>query len=541
MPYPNEHAGRVVDPDKFEKNSFRRRSIAEGIDIVVGKLIGENKTTVQAYRFSKEKFSAEEAEQWLKEHKIKYILFEPAEEVEKQNSEIKKQLKNNSHSIVANMSQLIEKKVLDGREYLVCPAVLITEGVHNGVFYPAEELAKFPEAWNGRPVPVYHPMMSGKPITANSPEVIEKQVVGQLFNTRFEDGKLKADVWIDIIKAKTNHPEILSKIYQNANIEVSTGLFTEDEKLNEEKNWNGEKYSIIARNYRPDHLALLPNGIGSCSWADGAGMPRINEELNDGEISYRMIENKLQDIISEKLDKSNEPFIEDIYEDKFIYSIYLPQDGKRKLFQQSYKISETNKIELQGDAVEVERKIDYVMKENSQALSAQQPEGNKTNPQNSQEDKVERKERIDKLISANVAEEADREHLSKLSELLFGKLEKVAEAPEKEATPAPVVVNEAKTVTEYVEKAPEAFKAELREGLRLNSEKRTNLIESIKANKANKFTEEELKDKSTGELEKLSELAKAVVGADFSAAASAPKANQKDDEVPEMPRIEFKK
>lgn len=490
MPYPNEHAGRVVDPDKFEKNSFRRRSIAEGIDI----------------------------------------------------SEIKKQLKNNSHSIVANMSQLIEKKVLDGREYLVCPAVLITEGVHNGVFYPAEELAKFPEAWNGRPVPVYHPMMSGKPITANSPEVIEMQVVGQLFNTRFEDGKLKADVWIDIIKAKTNHPEILSKIYQNANIEVSTGLFTEDEKLNEEKNWNGEKYSIIARNYRPDHLALLPNGIGSCSWADGAGMPRINEELNDGEISYRMIENKLQDIISEKLDKSNEPFIEDIYEDKFIYSIYLPQDGKRKLFQQSYKISETNKIELQGDAVEVERKIDYVMKENSQALSAQQPEGNKTKPQNSQEDKVERKERIDKLISANVAEEADREHLSKLSELLFGKLEKVMQASDKEGVAsAPIVVNEAKTIEEFVERAPDAFKADLIEGLRLNSEKRTSLIESIKANKANKFTEEELKNKSTSELEKLSELARAVVGADFSASGSAPKVNQDEDEVPEMPRIEFKK
>ena len=548
MPYPNEHAGRVIEPSMFKQDSFRRRKITEGVDAIFGKLKGETKMSIQAYRFAKDIFTPAQAKAWLKEHKISIIKFEKAEEQKQNSAPIMKTLskeeemmKNNSHSIVANMSKLIEKKTMDGKEYFVCPAILINEGVHNGIFYPAEELAKFPEAWNGRPVPVYHPTLSGKPITANSPDVIEKQVVGQIFNARFEEGKLKADIWIDILKAKTNHPEILSKINQNVNMEVSTGLFTDDEVLNEERDWNGEKYSIIARNYRPDHLALLPDGVGSCSWADGAGMPRINEDMKDNELSYRGIESKLQTILSDRLDKSNEPWVEDVYEDKFIYSIYLPQDGKRRMFQQSYKTFETDKVELQGDAMEVERKIDYVMKENSQVLSARQPEGNKTNPQNSQEVNVERKELIDKLISTNIAEEADREHLSKLSELLFGKLEKVAEAPEKEATPAPVVVNEAKTVTEYVEKAPEAFKAELREGLRLNSEKRTNLIESIKANKANKFTEEELKDKSTGELEKLSELAKAVVGADFSAAASAPKANQKDDEVPEMPRIEFKK
>ena len=43
-------------------------------------------------------------------------------------------------------------------------------------------------------------------------------------------------------------------------------------------NWNGKKYSAIAHNFAPDHLALLPDGGGACSWVDGAGMPRINED-----------------------------------------------------------------------------------------------------------------------------------------------------------------------------------------------------------------------------------------------------------------------
>lgn len=78
MPYPNEHAARVVDPSKFQQNSFRRKNISDGVDAIIGKLKGETKTTVQAYRFNSKKFTVEQAKKWLKENKINYILFEPA-------------------------------------------------------------------------------------------------------------------------------------------------------------------------------------------------------------------------------------------------------------------------------------------------------------------------------------------------------------------------------------------------------------------------------------------------------------------------------
>lgn len=177
------------------------------------------------------------------------------------------------------MSNLVRKEKLDGKEHLVVPTILIVEGVHNSLMYPLEEIAKFPEAWDGRPVVVEHPAKDGSPISANKPSVIESQTVGKIFNTRLDGTKLKAETWIDIEKAKKleGGKTVLSMLNKNKPIEVSTGLFLE--QLEEtEGDWNGEAYSAKVVNYRPDHLALLPNGIGACSWEDGAGMPRVNQQ-----------------------------------------------------------------------------------------------------------------------------------------------------------------------------------------------------------------------------------------------------------------------
>ena len=77
-PFPNEHAARVKDPSEFEEGSFRRKNIANGVDIIIGKLKGSDKTEVQTYRFDKKVFTAEQAKEWLKEHKAGNKMFEPA-------------------------------------------------------------------------------------------------------------------------------------------------------------------------------------------------------------------------------------------------------------------------------------------------------------------------------------------------------------------------------------------------------------------------------------------------------------------------------
>jgi hypothetical protein len=78
MPYPNEHSARVRDPGDFQPDSFRRKNITRGVDIIMGRLKGETTMTAQAYRFDKTVFTVAEAKAWLKKNDIEYISFEPA-------------------------------------------------------------------------------------------------------------------------------------------------------------------------------------------------------------------------------------------------------------------------------------------------------------------------------------------------------------------------------------------------------------------------------------------------------------------------------
>lgn len=81
--YPNEHAARVIDPDKFEEGSFRRKNIAEGVDIILGKLKSTGKWATQTYRLKSDKFTAEQAREWLKKHNAGNYSFAAADEKKK--------------------------------------------------------------------------------------------------------------------------------------------------------------------------------------------------------------------------------------------------------------------------------------------------------------------------------------------------------------------------------------------------------------------------------------------------------------------------
>lgn len=77
MPYPGEHAARIHDPGKYTR--FRRQTIRPGVDVIFG-VTKEGKAEIQAYRFSKEKFTSAQAREWLRNHEVKVMIFEPAKE-----------------------------------------------------------------------------------------------------------------------------------------------------------------------------------------------------------------------------------------------------------------------------------------------------------------------------------------------------------------------------------------------------------------------------------------------------------------------------
>lgn len=173
----------------------------------------------------------------------------------------------------------VRRDTLQGREYIVAPVNILTAGVHNGsngpLLYPVDELAKTPEAWNTRPVVVYHPPTGG---TATTHTELSRRQVGMLLNTRWDAGrkKLRSEAWLDPARLRAIAPEVLEALNNNHPMEVSTGLYTDNTPTPGVH--NGRDYQYVARNYRPDHLAILPVGVGACSIAAGCGMLTANEE-----------------------------------------------------------------------------------------------------------------------------------------------------------------------------------------------------------------------------------------------------------------------
>lgn len=185
--------------------------------------------------------------------------------------------------LTSNISGKVRRETLDGRDYLVVPMRMLKEGVLNGskgpLFYPQSEIARGSDAWNNMPIVVNHPTKDGKACSARSPKILEQYGVGTVFNT-VVGGPLDAEAWFDYKKAQKLIPNELAKAERGEPIELSTGLFTDNQpvKNDDKATYNGKKYTHIARNYRPDHLAILPDKKGACSNKDGCGVNVVNEE-----------------------------------------------------------------------------------------------------------------------------------------------------------------------------------------------------------------------------------------------------------------------
>ena len=108
MPYPNEHAARLIEPSKFEPDSFRRENdkFGKGIHAIFGKLKGEDSMTLQTLRFDSKEFTEEQAKEWLDEHDYSPIDFEPAIEIDNNAADI----------IIENVDICRAGTTVDGRE-----------------------------------------------------------------------------------------------------------------------------------------------------------------------------------------------------------------------------------------------------------------------------------------------------------------------------------------------------------------------------------------------------------------------------------------
>jgi len=443
------------------------------------------------------------------------------------------------------MSDLVNYGMLEGKRYLVVPTILIAEGVWNNLFYPEEEISKVPQAWNGRPVVVYHPSdEDGNPITANSPEEVEKRTVGALYNTKFEDQVLKSEAWIDPIKANLVDKDVMVMLEKGTFLEVSTGMYTEDEIV--DGDWNGDHYDGIVHNIRPDHLAVLPRTTGACSWSDGAGMPRVNESIKTHELSHYELSDKLQLAVNGTRTGDFSTWIIAVFDSNFVY------EKDNKLFKQAYGVAANEEIVLNGGPVEVQKEVKYT------------PVNNDNNIKKNEETMDEKEKMVKALIDNEKSKfaEKDKEDLLKLNEEILKKMVQNQEEAEKEeakpevkpeektlvadaadkahanAIPKEEVKPEVKaevkplTAEEYIGKAPKELQEVLDSGLKMHRAEKGAMIKALTEDKRCKFTEKQLEDMSLEEIKKLTELAQ--VEPDFSGqGGGTPKENEA--EVPDMP------
>ena len=187
--------------------------------------------------------------------------------------------------LLANAVSKPQRVRHQGRDWLVVSASMIVPGVLNGsqgsLFYPEDEISKNADAWNGMPIVVGHPVENGVHVSARKPHILEKYGIGTVYETT-ANGKLAAAAWFDI-DAVRNYDRregtaILSDLEAGKVVELSTGLFTDNQPAHPGATYNGEPYTHVARNYRPDHLALLAGGQkGACSAANGCGF-NVNAE-----------------------------------------------------------------------------------------------------------------------------------------------------------------------------------------------------------------------------------------------------------------------
>lgn len=463
----------------------------------------------------------------------------------------------------------IQTKMHEGKQHLVVPVVMMVEGVHSGsrgpLLHTAEELGRFTAAWNGIPIVVHHPQdPGGNYISANSPQVIDREKVGAVYNTRIEDNKLKAEAWIQIDKISQVSPVALAHIRQGLPLDVSVGVFSDEEESQGE--WNGETYSAIARNHRPDHLALLPGEQGACSWQDGCGIRTnssnskskanekvmtedeivalkqqavdniISTQLNNNVSGFRERLDRIRSLVDSMDNETTIHYLEEVYDGYFIYVKRVRNSNgptQETYLQQHYSMGANNVVELVGDPVPVVKNITYT--------TVQTNKMTRTKPIKQAMDINSKSScflgKVERLIQSNKTHftEGDKEWLLTQEESTLDKLMPKDTAIDVNSDSAlQAFRNTIKTEEDAIKLAPESVQANLRAGLKLYQAQRDALVEKIITNsEKDTWKKEELLAMSFETLEKIGKSIKTPV--DYSLNGGQPPIQSNGEEEVLMP------
>ncbi len=283
----------------------------------------------------------------------------------------------------------------ENREYIVLPVIALVEGVLHASnaatpeLVLAEEFTPNFQSWNGRPLVYDHPLVGGQHVSANSPDVLEKYKIGQVFNATVTDKKLAMEAWIDREAAGRIAPGILEFAAEKNSrpMEVSVGVFVVSEPLTGVYAESGKQYQAVWRQITADHLAVLKEGVkGACNVEMGCGLGRVAQSTKAKEEKTMTIRQKFLELLGKQtngkelkdaadavgdselrgmLDRAlfaTEPgylgIIEVFQETTEVIYATAP-DGEEHYYRRGYTVAEDQAITFAKDSVEVKPKMTY--------------------------------------------------------------------------------------------------------------------------------------------------------------------------------------
>ncbi len=301
---------------------------------------------------------------------------------------------------VVNSASNITTETIDGKPHIVVRGItpVVDDIVMNRKLYPAAEIAKAHNTLERKPMPLGHPKIDGKHVSAGDVRAVNNYHVGAwLQDVQHVDGKVNGDMYVDRRYAEGSEKgkrlvNRLDEMIAGTNLEpihISTGLLYSGIAANGES--KGKKYNEIATNMVFDHVAVLLDEPGAGTPSEGVGI-FVNADGDDQEVETAKLSegidctregllNKtkffftnasnfsfddIREAISNKLREGRAddywPWPESIWPDTFIYR------DKTKFFRQKYLIDEDGKAVFVGEPVEVVRKpTEYEIKTNGES------------------------------------------------------------------------------------------------------------------------------------------------------------------------------
>ncbi|EPC4018157.1 DUF2213 domain-containing protein [Enterobacter kobei] len=300
---------------------------------------------------------------------------------------------------VVNSASNITTETIDGKPHIVVRGItpVVDDIVMNRKLYPAAEIEKAYNTLERNPMPLGHPKVDGKHVSARDVRAVNEYHVGAwLQNVSHKDGKVTGDMYVNRQYAESSDKgkrliNRLDEMLAGTNsdpIHISTGLLYSGIAANGES--KGKKYNEIATNMMFDHVAVLLDEPGAGTPEEGVGI-FVNSEGDEQQIEVARLADGIDctrdglinktkffftnasnfsfDDISRAIsDKLREGDAEDkwlwpetVWLDSFIYR------NDTKYLKQKYLIDDDGKAVFVGEPVEVVRKpTEYEIKTNGE-------------------------------------------------------------------------------------------------------------------------------------------------------------------------------